>query len=117
MKFVISFLITLFCLSAFGLDAVQKISVDAASTNIPSGSYLELDASLDAKVNYIEVANSTTQTCYLAVGAASSEQDLKMYLFPYGFQRSYVKIAKGVRLSARCIAAATTGRLSLNFYQ
>lgn len=117
MRSFIILILTVFCFQSWGLDAVQKHSIDAASTNIPSGSYLEVDSSLNAYVNYIEVYNSTTQTCYLAVGAASAEQDLLFYLLPVTYQTVYVKMEQGKRLAARCLTAATTGRLSINFYQ
>lgn len=102
------------------LQPAFAINVAAASTTITSAAYVQLDAATDASCTALAVFNSTAQVIYLATGAASSENRIKYDIPPSTSAVHIIKlgIAKGLRLSARAVAAdATTGFLVVNCLQ
>ena len=119
-RFLLFILLFIGSYSYAGDKPSYTIYVAAASTNITTGAYLQLDAAMDSSCSEIDVFNSTASAIYLAVGSASSEINIP-YTFGPGAGTSYrarIPIAKGVRLSARALTAnATTGFFIINCLQ
>lgn len=91
-----------------------------ASTNIGTGAYVQLDSAMNARCDQIEVHNTSGSPLFLAIGAASSEQDIPFTFAPgyLGSEPINVNIQKGVRLSAKSASGtANSGFLIVNCLQ
>lgn len=89
---------------------------DYSSTPITSSAYVQLIASTSSDVNEIEIFDSSGQTLYLAVGAASSEVN-QIIITPGGNGRVALAIPAGSRVSAKATStSATSGILVINLY-
>lgn len=100
-----------------GSVPLQKILLNATSTNITTAAYVQLDDSLDHTPSFIEIFNSTGSILVLAVGAAGAEQDLSFYIFPGGNGKLGLILSRGMRLTVKAVDAnATAGFLLLNFW-
>lgn len=99
---------------------VAKLSLNVGSNNIATNAYTQISASLPEPFSFLEIYNPTTKILILAVGAAASEADLPVYIYP-STQPQLIpfdgQIKKGQRLSVKALdASATTGYLILNMY-
>ncbi len=98
---------------------VHRIRYDYA-VNVTTGAWVQLDASLDAACSYIEIFDSSGQTMELGIGASGSESSLPFYIFPGGNAPQLVAcpLPAGCRLAVKAVSGnATTGELTINFYQ
>jgi hypothetical protein len=87
---------------------------DYTGTNVTTGAWVELIASLGSAVRGIMLFDSSGQTLELGVGAAASEA--RVLLIPPGGLNGFIplKIASGARVSVRAVSAnATEGELNL----
>lgn len=94
----------------------QIIRNDYSSTNVTTGAYVELDASIDGDILEVEIFDSSGQTMVLALGAASAEDDM-IYIMPGGNGRISLIINKLQRLSVKAVSGnATSGELTMNLW-
>jgi hypothetical protein len=64
-----------------------------------------------------EIFNSSGETLFLAIGAASGEIDT-LYILPGGNDRGSLVLPKDARLSVKAVSAnATSGELTINLYR
>lgn len=86
------------------------------TTNVTTGAYVQLVASLGSAVNSVEIFDSSGQTLVLATGGAGSEVD-QAFVFPGGNGRIPLAIAAATRISIRAVSAtANDGEIAINFY-
>lgn len=98
-----------------GSVPLQKILLNATSTNITTAAYVQLDDSLDHTPSFVEIFNSTGSILVLAVGQAGLEQDLSFYIFPGGNGKIGLILSKGMRISVKAVDVnATAGFLLIN---
>lgn len=93
--------------------------VDFVSTNVTTGAYVQIDASTDSSCSAIHAFSSGNNPVKLAIGAASSEQDIP-YLIGDGYTPIAVKagIKRSVRLSVIAVGGtANSGYLIINCLQ
>lgn len=103
-----------------GRKPVEKIAINTGVTNITTGAWVQLTAATTKPLSFMEVYNATTKILVLAIGAAASEVELPIYIYP-GIGSQIVPIdqiiPKGSRVSAKAVDAnATTGYLLLNMF-
>lgn len=102
--------------SSGGKTVATTVRNDYTSTNVTTGAWVELVASLGSTVNEIEIFDSSGQTLELGTGAAAAETRL-ILVFPGGNGRVPTLIASGTRVSIRAVSAtANAGELDINFY-
>lgn len=88
---------------------------DYSSTNVTTGAWVQLSASLTHDVSEIEIFDSSGSTLQLAYGPVSGEVVLPFDIMPGGNAPRRVLLNKGMRLSIRAIDAdATSGEFVLN---
>lgn len=99
------------------LEAVDMGYVAASGTNITTGAYVQVIASVADNAYEVSIGNSTGKTLILAAGAAASEVDL-IYIPPTGIQGQSLLIKQGERLSLKCQTpgGATLGEVSINLF-
>ncbi len=98
------------------VNYVDSVIVDYGSTPVTTGAWVQLVASLSAKVTRISLFDSCGETLELGVGASSFEA--RRYLIPPGGLDGQVvfTIPSGSRLSIRAVTGdCTTGRLIATF--
>lgn len=99
-----------------GRSVVTTVRNDYSSTNVTTGAWVQLVASLASAVNMIEIFDSSGQTLELGIGAPASETRL-ILVFPGGNGQVPVSIGSGTRLSIRAVSAtANAGELDINLY-
>ena len=99
-----------------GKTAVGRARNNYATTNVTTGAYVQLVASLGATCNEIEIFDSSGQTLILATGGSGSEVD-QIFVFPGGNGRVPLTIASGTRVSIKAVSAtANDGEIAINFY-
>lgn len=95
------------------------IRVDLSSTNVTTGAYATLSASIPSSCSAITVAYTGEGILTLAKGAAAAEVDLPLRLTP-GMQPTMLhplNLAKAIRLSAKALDQnVTSGELVINLY-
>jgi hypothetical protein len=102
--------------SQVGRSVVGRARNVYSSTNVTTGAYVQLVASLAAAVNEVEIFDSSGETLVIATGGAGSEVD-QVYVFPGGNGRIPLAIASGARVSIKAVSAnATAGEIAINFY-
>jgi len=98
---------------------VELIRNDYSSTNVTTGAYVQLVASLVNNINEMHIFDSSGQTLVIATGAAASEVD-QFYVFPGGNGKVEVDpavFASSTRVSIKAISAdATAGEISINLH-
>jgi hypothetical protein len=95
----------------------DRARLSYAADTVTTAAYTELDSSLAAACNELEIFDSSGQTMVLATGAAASETDL-LYILPGGNGRVPVRLAAATRLSVKGVSSsANTGELTVNCYQ
>lgn len=94
------------------------LRVDSAGITIPTGSFVALDASTDAKCEYLDVLNGVAQPLLLSIGAADSPIP---YVLPPSMPqmlRIKVPVPRGVKLGAKSLGSAgSTGIVYVNCLQ
>jgi hypothetical protein len=98
---------------------VTYFSVNAGSTAITTGAWLQVSAATTSSCSRLRVVNATNQLVYLGVGGAGAESEIK-YLISQGAMVHDIDqpLSKGVRLAARALGAnATSGYLVINCIQ
>lgn len=99
-----------------GRSIVTRARNVYSSTNVTTGAYVQLVASLAAAVNEVEIFDSSGQTLVLATGGAGSEVD-QAFVFPGGNGRIPLAIASATRVSIKAVSAtANDGEIAINFY-
>lgn len=90
-----------------------------ATTNIPTGSWLQLIASLSNAADAVSVFNSGAAPVQIGIGAAGLEKVLLIVGVNESTSILPAEIPKGSRISAQVIGATanSTGFTSLNFFQ
>jgi hypothetical protein len=101
-------------MSAIGA-VVQTIRNVYSSTNVTTGAWVQLDASLDYTSNYIELFDSSGSALELGIGPSGSEVRVAL-IPPGGFAVTQkLRFDQGQRLAIRAVDAnATTGQLIIN---
>jgi hypothetical protein len=99
-----------------GRDVVEAVRNDYSSTNVTTGAWVELVASLSGDVNLINVADTCGEVLEIGTGAAASESRL-LVLPPGGYEGNIpVSIASGTRVALRALSGnCTTGDHIANF--
>lgn len=85
---------------------VQRIELNTASTNVTNSAYVQLDAALNNDSASIKVVNNTAGIVALAIGAASSEQEV-LSAGDASDRLSGLLLNKGMRLSIISVDTAT----------
>lgn len=89
---------------------------DNSSTNITTGAYVELVASLSGDVTQIDVQDTGGRWLYLAIGAVASEVDT-LVIPPGGNGLIPFVASSGARISVKAIdGTANAGYTGVNFY-
>ena len=106
--------------SGLARKPVGRISLNTASINITTGAWVELVAATSKAFSFLEVYNNTGRILRLAVGAAASESELLIYIYP-GISSQIIPldelVKNGDRLSVRALdGTANTGYLIMNMY-
>lgn len=105
-----------FPISQAGRSVVTRARNAYSVTPVTTAAYVQLVASLGAKVNEVEIFDSSGETLILATGGAGSEAD-QVYVFPGGNGRIPLTIASGTRVSVKAVSAtASAGEIAINFY-
>ena len=93
------------------------LSLDAASTNIDTGAYVQLSASTPIGTSKIVIVNTTSSIIALGIGASGSEVGL-VAVGPSSTEEFYLGLnvmPQGVRLALSAISAdATTGYVTVS---
>lgn len=99
------------------LDYVNRVRLVYSVTNVTTGAWVELLASVGAvAVKEIEIFDSSGETLELGVGAAASEVS-KAYVVPGGNGRIPLQITAGTRLAIQAVSAtANSGEIVINLY-
>lgn len=99
------------------LDYVNRVRLAYSATNVTTGAWIELLASVGAvAVKEIEIFDSSGETLELGVGAAASEVS-KSFVVPGGNGRIPMQIAAGTRLAIKAVSAtANSGEIVINLY-
>jgi len=94
---------------------VQTIRNDYTITPVTTGAWVELDASLNARSEFIELFDSSGSTLELGGGPAGSEVRICL-IQPGGFAvPRALRLDEGLRLSIRAVDVnATTEQLLIN---
>lgn len=97
---------------------VSKLYHSFASTNVTTGAWVEVEDSLPAAADAVEIFNGCASTLKIATGAAASETELDYYILPGGSSILLPwNLAKGVRIAIRAQDTnATTGTFVMNFF-
>lgn len=99
-----------------GRTCHTRIFFDYSVTNVTTGAFVQILASLGNTIDYCEIFDSSGQALTLALGAAASETAY-LQIFPGGNGPVPVVIPTGNRLSLKAITAtANTGFLLINGY-
>lgn len=100
-----------------GVDYLNRIRLVYSTTNVTTGAWVELLASVGATaIKEIEIFDSSGETLELGIGAAASEVS-KSYVFPGGNGKTLMQIPAGARLSIKAVSAtASTGEILINLY-
>lgn len=90
-----------------------------ATTNIPTGSWLQLVAAMPSAACAMSVFNSGAAPVQIGIGGAGVEKVLMIVGINESQHIVPAEIPKGSRLSAQVVGAAanSTGFTTLNFYQ
>lgn len=99
------------------LDYVGRVRLVYSSTNVTTGAWVELLASVGAiSVKEIEIFDSSGETLELGIGASGSEVP-KSYVIPGGNSKIPLQIAANGRLAIRAVSAtANSGEILVNLY-
>lgn len=88
---------------------------DHSSTNITTGAYVTLVASLASDVSALHIFDSSGKAMYLAVGPAASEVD-QIYIVPGGTDLVPLAIPAGSRVSIKAVSSTINkGELLISF--
>ncbi len=102
-----------------GRGTFQFIRNDYSSTNVTTGAFVELTASLTQACNQMEIFDSGGQTMELATGGGGSEV-VRFRIFPGGngiIPVDGTVFAASTRVSIRAVSAtANAGEIDINFY-
>lgn len=100
-----------------GTHPVYTKRLDYTGTNVTTGAWVTLDASLPSDVRAIEVMDSSGKQVMLGYGPAGFEKNA-LQIFPsQTAQRHQVHLDAGMRLALKAIdASATTGAVLINGY-
>lgn len=92
------------------------LALKAASTNITSAAYVELEDAATAPASAIRGTNTTAQPIAIAIGAAGAEVQ-KFVLAPGAYNHLIpCEVKNGARISAKSLdATANTGYLTLDY--
>lgn len=100
-----------------GKRAVTQVRTVYSSTNVTTGAWVQLVASLSSYVSELEIFDSSGQTLKIGVGGAGSEVT-KLIILPGGNGRVSLNIPSGSRVSIRAISGtANAGEGDINFYE
>lgn len=105
--------------SSPAIGARQLVRNDYSSTNVTTGAFVELTASLTQAMSQMEIFDSSGETLEIATGAAASEV-VRFRIFPGG--NGFVPLdntifAAATRVSVRAVSGtASVGELTINFY-
>jgi len=106
-------------LGSQGKGQRQFVRNDYSSTNVTTGAFVELTASLTQDMDEIEIFDSSGQTLEIATGAGGGEVP-RFLVFPGGNGRIPIDrtvFAAATRISIRAVSAdAVAGEISINFY-
>jgi hypothetical protein len=87
---------------------------DYAATNVTTGAWVQLVASVSANVEELQIFDSSGQTLEIGIGAAASEA--RLFLIPPGGTVVQAKILAGARVSIRAVSSlAQSGNLVVNY--
>lgn len=90
-----------------------------ATTNIPTGSWLQLLAALGSAADAISVFNSGAAPVQIGIGGAGAEKVLLIVGVNESISIVPAEIPKNSRISAQVVGAAanSTGFLTINFWE
>jgi hypothetical protein len=99
------------------LDYVGRVRLVYSSTNVTTGAWVQLLASVGATaIKEIEIFDSSGETLELGVGASGSES-VRVYVIPGGNGKIPMQIAINTRLAIRAVSAtANVGEIVVNLY-
>lgn len=101
--------------SSTGRTPVTFVRNVYSSTNVTTGAYVQLVASLSAAANELQIFDSSGQTLVIAYGGAGSEVD-KFIIPPGGNGTVSVAIPISTRVSVKALSAtASSGELDVSF--
>jgi hypothetical protein len=99
---------------------IYKFYHSYSSTNVTTGAWVELIASLQYPASAVEIFNGTGAIVKLSIGAAAAEDasEIPYYIIPGGSSIMLpLGFSREARISARAVDQdATTGTLVLNFF-
>jgi len=99
-----------------GRTAVGFARLDYSVTNVTTGAYEQIIASVPATANKMEIFDSSGQTLKIAFGAAAAEVD-QFLVFPGGNGPIDINVPAATRISIQAVSAlADAGEISINFY-
>lgn len=102
-----------------GVGARQFIRNDYSGTNVTTGAFVELTASLTQDMDQCEIFDSSGQTLEIATGAGGAEV-VQFRVFPGGnglIPIDRAIFATATRVSIRAVSAtADAGEININFY-
>ena len=91
-------------------------NIVTSSTNITTSAYVEYVTALGKACTAIQFNNGTDKTLILATGAAGSEVDTGLYLYPGISPLIPIEIAKGKRVALKSLSGtASSGAVTMNF--
>lgn len=103
--------------AAVGLTPITQVRLAYPSTNVTTGAWVQLIASLPGTVNQIGIFDSSGQTMALGIGGSGSEVQ-KMIIFPGGNGTQSILIPSGSRISIISLSGtANAGEVDINFFQ
>lgn len=103
-------------MSYWGKIAVAQVRLLYSSTNVTTGAWVELVASISGSCSQITVFDSSGQTMELGVGPAGSEV-IQFLVFPGGNGTQDLFIPQGSRVAIKAVSGtASSGELDLNCF-
>ena len=97
---------------------VHRVLLDYSSTNVTSAAWVEVEDSLPAPANGVELFNGSGSILELAKGASGSEVAVQYYILPGGSSIFLpLSFAKLTRLAVKAVdLTADNGHLVMNFF-
>ena len=104
-------------MSISGKQLVGRALLEYGSTNVTTGGWVELVASLADSVSVVEIFDSSGQILELGTGAAASEVP-SAYVMRGGNGFMPLSLASGARVAIQAVSAtASSGEIIINFYK
>lgn len=100
--------------------SLYQVVAATVGTHITNAAWVEIEDSLPAPCDALEILNTTGALLLLATGANGSEVEAPFYIMP-GSEPHIIpyNIAKGTRLSVKVVgsvSATTDGDLAINWF-